>query len=316
MLHMTRKGVLLVGILLLSGCSAGSTPAPLSTLTIAPPNNPYQSKSSTPDIPTATIPVPTEQLLIPTATPFKHAVQPGDTLFGIALQYNISLDKLVTANPGIDTSILSIGTELVIPFSAEDNLAVPTPTPYPIPLSEPYCYPTRDEGLWCYTMVENDQKIALENISAAYNLYSTDHKLLKSVIAIPPLNILLPGQSIPLTAFIPKTLPDQGQITAILLTSLRSEQTEPLTDITDYSIQYSQENRIARISGVFEILDADSEADQVWIAAIAFKEGIPVGVRKWVSAVELTPGTPYPFEIHLYSLGPRIDQVQLFSELH
>ncbi|NQS92260.1 MAG: LysM peptidoglycan-binding domain-containing protein [Chloroflexi bacterium] len=314
---MTRKGVILVGILVLAtGCSAGRAPAPISTLTIAPPNNPYQSKSSTPDIPTATVPIPTEQPLIPTATPFKHAVQPGDTLYGIALNYNISLDKLVLANPGVDTSVLSIGTELVIPFSDENDLAVPTPTPYPIPLSDPYCYPTRDGGMWCFLMVENDQKIVLENISAAFNLYSADKELTQSIIAIPPLNLLFPKQSIVLTAFIPEALPDEGQVSGILLTSLRSEQTEPQTEISDYTIQYSQENRIAIIRGEFKILNPESKGDQVWIAAIAFNKGIPVGVRKWVSTDELSPGTAYPFEINLYSLGPRIDQIQLQSELH
>ncbi len=159
MLHMTIKGSNLAWILgfltLLTACSSGSQNAPISTLTIAPPVNPYQAETSTPNLPTETVQLPTDQPLIPTATPFSHSVQPGDTLYGIAIQYNISLDKLVSANPDVDTSLLSIGTKLIIPLSEEDELSVATPTPYPVPLSEPVCYPTKDGGIWCFLIIEN-----------------------------------------------------------------------------------------------------------------------------------------------------------------
>ncbi len=320
MLLMMKKGSFLVGIItilfLTPGCSTGTSSSPLSTLTIAPPQNPYQSKTSTPVIPSATVPIPTEQPLIPTATPFKHAVQPGDTLYGIAIQFNISLDKLVSANPGVNTSILSIGTELVIPFSEEDELSVPTPTPYPIPVSDPVCYSSKDGGVWCVAMVKNNQNVVLENISIAFNLYNQDQGLIQSIVAIPPLNTLYPDQSIPLAAHISPAEMDQYQISATLLTALPSERSEPLTVIADYSIQYSQGNKIAEIKGIVEALETETEEDQVWIAAVAFSEGNPVGIRKWISQKPILAGTVIPFEILLYSLGPRIDQVLLLSELH
>ncbi len=320
MLHMTKKGSILTWILgiliIVTSCSTGSQTSPISTLTIAPPLNPYQSKTSTPVNPTATVPLPTEQPLIPTATPFSHIVQPGDTLYGIALQYNISLDKLVSANPGVDTSLLSIGTELVIPFSDEDELSVPTPTPYQIPLTEPVCYPTKDDGIWCYLMVENTQNLVMENISASFNLYDQEQKLVQSVVAIPPLNLLFPDQAIPVAAFIKPAQADQYRITGTLLTALPSENSEPLTEITDYSVKYSQENKVAEISGIVEVLAGEVDNNEIWIAAVAFSAGEPVGIRKWTSGDPVDPETTYSFEILLYSLGPRIDQVQLFSELH
>lgn len=316
---MTKKGSIFAWILgmllILTSCSSGSEIAPISTLTIAPPLNPYQAKTNTPINPTATAPLPTEQPLIPTATPFNHTVQPGDTLYGIAIQYNISLDKLVSANPGVDTSLLSIGTELVIPFSEEDELSAPTPTPYPVPVTLPVCYPTNDGGLWCYVLVENTEDLVLENLSASFNLYE-DQELVQSVVAIPPLNTLYPDQKIPLTAFIKPAQPGQFQVTATLLTALPSERTEPLTEINDYSVNYSQDNTVAQISGIVEVLADEVDGNEIWIAAAAFSAEEPVGIRKWISTEPVEPGTSYPFDILLYSLGPRIDQVLLLTELH
>lgn len=320
MLHMTKKRSILVCILgilvMLTACAPGSQNALSSTLTIAPPLNPYQSKTSTPIIPTATVPLPTDHPLIPTATPFSHSVQPGDTLYGIAIQYNISLDNLVSANPGVDTSLLSIGTKLVIPFSEEDELSVPTPTPFQVPLTEPVCYSTKDNGIWCYLMVENNQNTVLESLSASFNLYNEKQELVRSVVAIPPLNMLFPDQMISLAAFIKPAQVDQYRVTGTLLTALPSERTEPLTAITDYSIKYTEDNKVAQITGVVEVLAAKVEGNQIWIAAIGLSDGEPVGIRKWTSGESIDAETSYPFDIQLYSLGPRIDQVLLLSELH
>ena len=52
------------------------------------------------------------------------------------------------------------------------------------------------------------------------------------------------------------------------------------------------------------------------MAAVAYSDGNPVGIRKWISAGELQPGENLVFEMILYSLGPPIEKVQLFSELH
>lgn len=316
---MKKEGVLLALVLwilaLSAGCSPGSELPTESTLAIAPPINPYQSTTSTPSVPTQTAVIPTEAPLLPSATPFIHQVQPGDTLYGLAIQYNISLDKLVAANLGVDTSLLSIGTELVIPLSEEDDLGIPTPTPYPLQIDLPVCYPSREGDLWCLLLVENDQDQTLENISAAFNLYQRD-ELVRSQVAIPPLNYLYPGDVLPVSALITDAEENEYQISAVLLTALPSERESPLTEIIDYSIAYSLDNTVATITGSVKVLDTEISDQQIWIAAIGFNNRSPIGIRKWISTDKIEPDTEYTFEIILYSLGPRIDQVQLFSELH
>ena len=66
----------------------------------------------------------------PTPTPQQsHIVRAGDTAFGIALQYGLSLDQLLAFNNlSIDT-LLQIGQELLI--------RPPTPTPEPTPMPTP-----------------------------------------------------------------------------------------------------------------------------------------------------------------------------------
>jgi len=44
-----------------------------------------------------------------------YIVQPGDTLLAIAARFNVTVDELVTANPGLDPNVISQGQQIVIP---------------------------------------------------------------------------------------------------------------------------------------------------------------------------------------------------------
>lgn len=63
-------------------------------------------------------------LLIPSKTASKavkktHTVQPKDTFFSIAKQYNVSVESLAKANASVDTTALSLGTVLIIPSTSK-----------------------------------------------------------------------------------------------------------------------------------------------------------------------------------------------------
>lgn len=315
MLLMKRSMVLAAGfVLLTTGCNIQPGSRADSTLTIAPPLNPYQSTTKTPAPLTPTSAFSTVEPNLPTPTPFKHAIEPGETLYGIAIKYNVSFDRLVSANPGLDPRLLTVGTEVIIPLTDEES--PPTPTPYPIISEKPACYPTTDGNLYCYALVENDQNISLENISLAFNIFNEDQELVRSQIGFSPLNTLFPGQKIPIGALIPDTAADQDLITTTLLTAYPSNLQNPLVLISDHSLEYFQENTNAHVMGTYEILVEDVEGRQVWVVGVGYHQGKPVAVRKWISTIDIEQGSPYPFDFYLYSLGPEIDSVQLFSELH
>jgi len=298
-----------------AGCNIQLDSGPSPTLTIAPPENPYQSTTKTPVPETPTLPPPTVEPIIATPTPFTHIVQPDETLYGIAVKYDVSLDRLVSVNPGLDSRLLTVGTEIIIPL-AEEEYRPPTPTPYALAMEESVCYPTADQGLYCYALVENNQEFSVENISIAFNIFNAEQELVKSQIGFPPLNTLFPGQSIPVGALIPNVQANQNQISTTLLSAYPSNLQDPLVVITEYNLEYSQGDTIARVSGRFKILHEELLGGETWIVGIGYAQGKPVALRKWISNTDREQSDPFTFDFLLYSLGPEIEQIELFSELH
>lgn len=89
--------------------------------------------TATPQPPAPTSAVPPTPRFTPTPRPdgaVVHIVQSGDTLFGIALQYNVALDELRRLNAGTlgQNDLLQIGQEIVISGAP---ITLPTPTPKP-----------------------------------------------------------------------------------------------------------------------------------------------------------------------------------------
>jgi LysM repeat protein len=75
--------------------------------------------------PTATMPA--------TVTPSVYVVQSGDTLGGIALRYNVSVEKLMAANNLTDPNLLHAGQTLIIPVEGYAPAPLPTGTPGALP---------------------------------------------------------------------------------------------------------------------------------------------------------------------------------------
>lgn len=96
----------------------GGTATPTQTAT--PTRTPTQTATPT-RTPTATAtPTPT-----PTPTPIIHVVQPGQTLYGVARLYGVTVSALSQANGLTLMSYLRPGDELIIPL--DPDLATPLP---------------------------------------------------------------------------------------------------------------------------------------------------------------------------------------------
>jgi LysM repeat protein len=167
------RGWLVVWVLLggALGCSGrvitGSTPTPaslaisLATPTVLPTL-----------VPQVLTPAPTNTPA-PTPTPAVHIVQPGDTLLGIALQYNVTLEELYQVNGVLKPELLQIGQSIVIPVPgsvgkpAGDNsgaVIAPTQPPLPVKVEHAARYQTPVGSVWVLGEVFNSTDQPIENV--------------------------------------------------------------------------------------------------------------------------------------------------------
>ncbi len=267
-LRLLLAGLSLAG-LLLGGCRPAQNP-PRPSATPAPLTA-YRTQTPTPRTatpapggdsanPTPTIPPP------PTPTPFTYQIQEGDTLLSIAFQYGVTLDELVLANPEIDPNFLTIGETITIPLStAEEGTpdVLPTPTPLPVAVSPPACYPSGDGGAWCFVLVENDRDVHLENLAAWVRLYAADGSSLEGMAAAPPLNLVPPGERLPLVAYFSAPLPElrsdqpgRYAAQASLLTGVAAadiEQRYWQVELSTDEVEFAESGLAAQVSGVAHI---------------------------------------------------------------
>jgi LysM repeat protein len=74
-----------------------------------------------------------QRICIPGAVPpmpacpngFYYTIKAGDTLFGLSQQFNVSVEAIIRANPGIDPNRLQIGQTICIPRSVTPTPACP-----------------------------------------------------------------------------------------------------------------------------------------------------------------------------------------------
>lgn len=304
-------GVVLGVGLILSGCSqatsqASSTSIPTGILT------PYQTVSPSPTNPRATIQVIIPITPAPTATPIFYIVKGEDTMLSIAYQFGISWQELQAANPKVDPRAMGEGLKLIIPSVGDTPETLPTATPVPVNVKAPICYPAGDGGAWCVASITNALETSLENLSVWIGLYNPNGEIIASQEAYAPLNILRPGSSMPLMAYFTPPLPDvyqaQSEVLSGLAVAADDARYVDLQARVD-KVEISQDGNQATVSGEVITSGETPGLTQLWALAVAYDaKGDIVGKRKWKSGGEMQ------FEISVYSLGGKIDRVEMLVE--
>ncbi|MDH5606594.1 MAG: LysM peptidoglycan-binding domain-containing protein [Anaerolineae bacterium] len=306
-----------VAMLFLAGCNpnqANSTglPDPTTVIQLYETATPTPTPSAEETTPTATVPP------LPSPTPFQYEIAQGDTPSGIAARFGISLDDLYKANPEIDPRFLSIGTKLVIPLNENPSLApgLPTPTPPPVENGLPYCYPTPLGDLICYWLLENRHAYILENLSAVFTLYDASGEIVGSEVGITPLNILRPGDRLPLVAVFRAVNLNWVAVQAEVVTALQVSEDSTryiFAGVDGLKVKVNSSGSAAEISG--EIILPEEGATVVWAAAVAYDDlGRVVGTRRWETASQEGLQGNISFQITVFSLGPNIDHVEIIVE--
>lgn len=298
----------------LAACSAPAspqTPVPQGTLgpylTATPSATPAQAAG-----------LALAETSLPTPTPSVYVVEAGDTMGGIALKFGVSLDDLAAANPEVSPNSMSIGTELRIPGLPANPSGAATPSPVPAPVEQLACYPTADRGLWCFVLVRNDTTDLLENLSAQVSLGSPDGSPLASGTAVSALNILPPGEALPLAVFFPPPVTGGVIPSARLLTGVRLQPGDARylpAAFQNTLVEVSAAGLSAQASGRVRLADGAQAANTVWIAGVAYdRSGRVVGVRRWESSGALDPGAELPFAFTVSSVAGEISRVEFVLE--
>jgi len=309
------KRALLSIVFLLAACTpqtAEPTPTPPGTL------QPYftRTPSVTPEEPKGL--VVKFETPIPTPTPFTYDVRAGDTMSGIAFRFGVSLDELVAINPGVSPNSMSIGTELKIPSNPTASVSASTSTPVPATVEQIECYPTVDQGMWCFVLVHNDTQNVIENLSAQVALQDANGNSLDSTPALSPLNILPPGDSLPLTVFFSPVIPVDASPQVQLLTGIHLQPDDARylpAMLYNTLAKIDGSGRNAQVSGTVRLPDDSQPASLVWVVTIAYDEfGRVVGVRRWESTAGIVPGGSLGFAFEVSGLAGEIERVEFVVE--
>jgi hypothetical protein len=236
----------------------------------------------------------------------------------IAFQFGITVDQLLAANPDVSPNSMSIGTELKIPSDPDNPTGAPTSTPVPAPVKQIECYPSAEQGMWCFVLVHNDTSNMIENLSAQVTLMNAGGETLASALAISPLNILPIDAALPLMVYFPPVIPADARPQAQLLTGILLEPDDkrylPAT-VHNTLTQVDASGRSAVVGGTVRLPENVAPAGLVWVAAVAYdNSGRVVGARRWESTAVVAPGGSLLFSFEVSGLAAEIERVEFVVE--
>lgn len=280
---------------------------------------------ATPSPASATVPsirIPADTPIAPTATPFLHAVQEGETMIGIAVRYGVSLDDLLLANPGVDPGFLTIGQELIIPGPEGSAVGALLPTPTPVALQpEPVaCFAVPSGSTWCITQVENTTTLPLEGLSLQMNLLDADGNTLEQIDAYAPLDILFPGERMPFAVLLEEDNTNIAAAYARVLAAVPVQDVESryaALDISESGLLFNADNRQAEWTGTIRLgtnLPGESGMLRAMLAAYD-DEGRIIGYRLYEGDMGAAAGSEVEIALSVFSLGPEIASVELTAEV-
>lgn len=282
---------------------------------------PYRTATLVPTL-TATPPgVPTATLAPTiTPTPWVYEVKANDTLIVIAYRNGLSLGELEAANPDVNAYNLAIGMKLNIPAGQgkQGTQTVPTPTAAPLAVQPARCVASITGGLYCFAIVQNNQEIDQENLTAEFRLTDAATGDVISKPAQFPLNRLRAGSALPFYAYFPPPVIENPQAALQVLTATSAGtdggNTLPLM-ISDVQFAVASDGSSAAVSGSARLEGEGWSVAKMVFAAVAYDiSGEVLGVRRVEVNSAMKPGEVYPCNLTVYSTGGRIAKVELYGE--
>lgn len=287
--------------LVLTACAQAGTPTPSATVTLIP-----WAAAGTPAV--SPLPPATPVIIAsptPSATPVVHVVTAGETLISVAIDYGLSLDALLAANPGVVPEAMSVGTVLIIPLEAgaAPPAAAGQPTPLPVDFALAVCYDTAGGGRYCLVEARNPGQTALEAVTARVVLAGADGLPVAEALAEPALRAIPPGAAVPLVAYFPAApagVAAVGVTAALALPLAEAATRYPALEVTVAQADLTQ--TLAALAGT--VRNPTAGPVRVRLAAALYDSAGRLAGCRWVEWPEpVAAGEARPFTLDVAALG-------------
>lgn len=295
------------------GCDRVVTPPPSATPTPEPTSDLLRTTPTlAPEIYLTPIPPTPTFTPSPTPTPVIHVVAQGDTLFGIAIEYGVSVDALVAVNGLDENDFLRIGQALVIPLGTDeeessaalpaDRMILPTPTPLPLEVDSVALYETPVGGLLCMGEVVNTFDGPVTNLQVEVSLLAPDETRLLTAITLAAADYLAAEGRAPFSFLFSD--PPSG-VDDVAVRVLRAEEISPITaDFVSMEVR-DLEGTVSgpqyRIQGSVANTTGQAVARVTVVTTIYDAEGSVMGYRQETvgEGETLAPGASWEFDVLL-----------------
>ncbi|MDX1615861.1 MAG: LysM domain-containing protein [Candidatus Promineifilaceae bacterium] len=281
------------------------TASPIIGLTLetrAPPTVPVVSFTPKP----TPLPAP-----LPTPTPRVHVVETGDTILGMAIQYGVDTDEIMSLNPGVRPEALQIGQEIVLP---------PPPTPGPVDaladgppanvaVRSATVYRAVADSLWVIGDVVNEESQAVENVQVALRVPLSDGGTAEARVWVLP-GVVPAGERAPFGMLFRGVGSAAGAAqTAVVggrvVTSLGSRYLDLVTEETVTRIDDGRVLLEGRI-----VNQGERTPTRLIVVATAYDELERVsGYRLLVLEGDVAPGQDKSFELSMALPGGNADEI-------
>jgi LysM repeat protein len=248
----------------------------------------------------------------PTPTPIIHVVEPGDTVLGIAAQYNVTADAIQLANPGLRPELLQIDQRITIPPPTEsqhhDRLLLPSSEQLPLTVQGFDLYETPVGGLLGLGEVRNGTEYPAENVSLIILLYSPAGDLLRSIDAWTAADLILPGDSAPFGVLI--TDPPEELVNPQVVQQSGERATrikERFADLHVSSHQGGMAGSIYRVTGIVTNVGQQTASEVKLVITLYDADKRVTGFRETVLPQPLAPGNIAEFDVWLTPGGKVAD---------
>ncbi len=296
--------------LLLAACRPLPAPAPTVSPPPLPPVTLRPYASPTP-LPTAvTAPREATPLPSPTPTPFLYTVGSGDTLLEIAARYGLSLETILSANPGVDPNFLTVGMTLTIPLTPGEGSGAPPQMPaLPLELAPPRCFPLPDGARWCAVEVTNPGEQPVSAVVLAW----VSAPGAEAVTAALPFDVLPPRTTLPLAVTLSPAA-DGSLPQAVLRSALPWPGTEaswPRPAAPESIFPALPAGQVNLTGSLPPAEGGETPAEGVVLAVGYDAQGHITALRQ--TLVPLDAVSPAPWELTLTSLNGPIAEVQVWA---